>query len=398
VEPAKTPMTHPSQTQFRLLSELYAVDAPDSVLLTEYPSSNSKDTRFRNDRKFQIHDPFPPPRRELLKYLGPHHLMCGWGDLLAVSSEVVPSEVLLAHWEQTFGQAGRPNWQSLEQTCDTAPLAECVTLFPHQSLAPEQQVIDPAVYYELHSKEAIAKIACPQAAVLDQVGFPCIAKLTHGYAGLGNFLLNNVQDESAMRADLKQYWPTASVVINSIIADIVGDYGIQFYLHRDGSTVWLGLTEQHFDDGARWCGGSFDAQQQQDLFEPMKPFVQAIADYLHANQYFGVVGFDVLKTKSGEFFMVDLNPRLTGITPFLIASRIFNSELGHDAGIYQASCKFDGGLEQLIAVADSEQDCKVLVLSAFEETIEGKATTVCHLSASGRSQEVCLATLDRITE
>ena len=51
-------------------------------------------------------------------------------------------------------------------------------------------------------------------------------------------------------------------MINSIIADIVGDYGIQFYLHRDGSTIWLGLTEQHFDDGAKWCGGSYDVQQQ----------------------------------------------------------------------------------------------------------------------------------------
>ena len=129
----------------------------------------------------------------------------------------------------------------------------------------------------------------------------------------------------------------------------------------------------------------------------MKPFVRAVADYLHANQYFGVVGFDVLKTQRGEFFMVDLNPRLTGITPFLTASRIFKSELGHDAGVYQASCKFDGGLEQLIAVADAENDCKVLVLSAFEETVADKTTTVCHLSASGKNQEACLATLDRIT-
>ena len=387
-----------NQSQFRLLSELYAVDAPKSVLLTEYPSSNNKETRFQNDREFQIHDPFPPPRRELLKYLGPHHLMCGWGNLLAVTSEVSPSEALLAHWAQTFGQAGRPNWQSLEQTCDTDPRVECVTLFPHQSLPPEQQVIDPAVYYELHSKEAIAKIDCSQADVLDQVSFPCIAKLTHGYAGLGNFFLNNAEDESAMKADLKQFWPTASVVINSIIPDIVGDYGIQFYLHRDGSTVWLGLTEQHFDAGAKWCGGSFDAKQQQDLYEPMKPFVSAVAEYLHANQYFGVVGFDVLKTKTGEFFMVDLNPRLTGITPFLMASRIFKSELGHEAGVYQASCKFNGGLAQLIAAADAESQCKVLVLSAFEETVAGKTTTICHLSASGKSQEECLATLKEITK
>ena len=385
------------QTNVRLLSELYAADASDSVLLTEYPSSNSNETRFQNDRAFQIHDPFPPPRRELLKYLGPHHLMCGWGNLLPVTSEIAPQAALLEHWRETFGPAGIPTWQSLEATCDTPPATACVTLFPHQSLAPEQQVIDPAIYYDLHSKQAIEKIDCPQAAVLAKATFPCIAKLTHGYAGLGNFFLNNAADETAMRADLKKHWPTASIVINSIIPDITGDYGIQFYLHRDGSTVWLGLTEQHFNADDRWCGGSYNATQQQELFEPMQPFVQAITDYLHANHYFGVVGFDVLKTGSGEFFLVDLNPRLTGITPFLMASRIFNSELGHQAGVYQASCKFDGGLDQLISTADAQSDCKVLVLSAFEEIIAGSPTTTCHLSASGASQAACLAALDRIT-
>lgn len=391
-------MTDPSRpTEARLLSELYAVDAPESVLLTEYPSSNSKETRFQNDREFLIHDPFPPPRRELLKYLGPHHLMCGWGNSIPVTSEIIPQTILLDHWRDTFGPAGCPTWQSLEQTCDTDPLTECVTLFPHQSLSAQQQVIDPAVYYELHSKEAIAKIDCPQAAVLDQITFPCIAKLTHGYAGLGNFLLNNASDESAMKADLNKYWPTASVVINSIIPEITGDYGIQFYLHRDGSTVWLGLTEQHFDTNLRWSGGSYDAQQQQDMFEPMKSFVKSIADYLHANHYFGVVGFDVLKTKGGNFFLVDLNPRLTGITPFLMASRIFRSELGHQVGIYQASCKFGGSLKELIAAADAVADCKVLVLSAFEETVDSTTHTVAHLSASGKGLSQCLTTLNNIT-
>ncbi len=386
-----------SPTNVRLLSELYAVDAADSVLLTEYPSSNSSETRFQNDREFQIHDPFPPPRRELLKYLGPHHLMCGWGNSLPVTSEIAPQPILLDHWRQTFGAAGVPTWQSLEATCDTSTTTACVTLFPHQSLTPDQQVIAPAVYYDLHSKQAIEKIDCPQAAVLDKASYPCIAKLTHGYAGLGNFFLNNADDEAAMQAAQKKHWPAASIVINSIIPDITGDYGIQFYLHRDGSTVWLGLTEQHFNENDRWCGGSYDAQQQQDLFEPMMPFVRAIADYLHANQYFGVVGFDVLKTGSGEFFLVDLNPRLTGITPFLMASRIFNSELGHPTGVYQASCKFDGGLEQLINTANAASDCKVLVLSAFEETVAGKPTTTCHLSASGKNQSDCLTTLNRIT-
>ena len=72
----------------RFLSELYAQDVPSAVLLTEYPSSNSDDTLFQNKTDFIIHDPFPPPRPELLKRLGPHHLMCCWGDKVPVTSDV----------------------------------------------------------------------------------------------------------------------------------------------------------------------------------------------------------------------------------------------------------------------------------------------------------------------
>ena len=59
----------------KFLSELYAQDAPDAVLLAEYPSSNSDETQFQNRSKYIIYDPFPPPTRALLKVLGPHHLM-----------------------------------------------------------------------------------------------------------------------------------------------------------------------------------------------------------------------------------------------------------------------------------------------------------------------------------
>ena len=65
-----------------------------------------------------------------------------------------------------------------------------------------------------------------------------------------------------MRKQLKRNWPDATVVINSVIENIVGDFGIQFYLHRDGSVVWLGLTEQHFNQAKRWCGGTYSNHLQ----------------------------------------------------------------------------------------------------------------------------------------
>ena len=87
-------MKHDSPPQLipelNFLSELYAADAPGSSLLAEYPSSNSDETCFQNKTQFVIHDPFPPPARELMKVLGPHHLMCGWGRELPVASEIEP--------------------------------------------------------------------------------------------------------------------------------------------------------------------------------------------------------------------------------------------------------------------------------------------------------------------
>ena len=364
----------------RFLAELYLSDASDACLLAEYPSSNSDQTIFQNSTEFIIHDPFPPPPRELLTSLGPHHLMCCWGKNIPVTSQIAPPDILLDHWTDVFGEAGRPNWKPFDDN------DSFITLFPHQSLSAQQQVVDPIVNYELHSKEVIEKIDCPQAEVYHSVRYPCIVKLSHGYAGLGNFILYNESDENAMRAELQKHWPDSTLVINSVIENIVGDYGVQFYLHRDGSIVWLGLTEQHFNDCNRWCGGTYSKDLQTSLIEPFERIVSATAKHLHGEGYFGLVGIDILRDKDGSCFLVDVNPRLTGITPFLMASRIFEQERSFDEGIYQASFRFAGTLEELIKRADSFDDCRVLVLSAFVQAAQDNTTTICHISVSSKSQ------------
>ena len=373
----------------RFLSELYASDVPDAVLLAEYPSSNSDQTRFQNRVRFIIHDPYPPPRRELLKILGPHHLMCGWGGQINVSSEVRLPDVILQHWKHVFGADGCPTWQAYD------PDARYVTLFPHESIPADRQVVEPNANYAVHSKEVIAKIDCPQARVLSSIKPPCIVKLSHGYAGLGNFCIREVADEVEMRQQLDRHWPNAVVVVNSIIEDIAGDYGVQFYLGRDGSMVWLGVTQQHFDTETRWCGGSFSASLQDQLFEDVGQIVESTGRHLHESGYFGLVGVDVLCNDRGEHFLVDVNPRLTGISPFLMVSRIFRGQ-GLPEGIYRASVRFPGSLAELVAVAERTTDARVVVLSAYEEA--GGTKTVCHLSASSNSQQSCCDVLDRIAE
>ena len=364
----------------RFLSELYVKDAKAAVLLTEYPSSNSDQTIFQNQTEFIIHDPFPPPPRELLTSLGPHHLMCCWGTHVGVTSQIAPPQSLLQHWQRLFGDEGLPDWNAFSES------DRFITLFPHQSLTAGQQCIDPQTNYELHSKEVIEKIDCPQAHVLSSVEFPCIVKLSHGYAGLGNFLLRSRSDEQSMRAELADHWPNSTLVINSIIEDIVGDYGVQFYLHRDGRIIWLGLTEQKFTENNKWCGGTYSASLQTSLVEPFSEIVVATARHLHSRGYFGVVGVDILRDSKDESFLVDVNPRLTGITPFLMASRIFEKEDSFEEGIYQASFRFSGTLDELVGRAESFDDCRAMVLAAFEQTDADRTSTICHVSVSSKTQ------------
>jgi len=368
------------------LSELYVDDCPDARLLAEYPSSNSDQTRFQNNTQFIIHDPFPPPRRELLKFLGPHHLMCGWGRHLNVVSEIAPPAWLLEHWERIFKSEGVPIWNSVDDSLGSG--SSFVTLFPHQSLEANRQVVDPAVNYEIHSKEVIEKIECDQADVYESIKMPCIVKLSHGYAGLGNYFISSLSDESKMRDELNLHWPDATLVINSVIENIVDDFGVQFYLRKDGTMVWLGLTEQNFDENKKWCGGTFSQHQQTDLFEDLSKMIIPTGQHLHSRGYFGLVGIDILRDSAKDLFLVDVNPRLTGISPFLMASRIFARDDGLTEGVYQASRTFSGSCVELVEKAESISDARVVVLSGFEDsTEEGGIKTVCHISVSSNSQE-----------
>ena len=370
-----------------MLSELYLADAPNARLLAEYPSSNSRETNLGNFSRYVIHDPFPPPARSLMKILGPHHLMCGWGDKIPVSSEIAPPDRLIEHWSRVFGKSGCPNWREFDSRF------EHVTLYPHEAIPTSSQIVDPDVLHELHSKEVIERIECQQARVFKDIQPPCVVKLSHGYAGLGNYYVRTSEDVESTRRAIESKWPGAKIVVNEILEDIVGDFGVQFYLRRDGSIVWMGFTVQQFNESRKWSGGHFDLQQQDELFDAFQPIVNATANYLHLQGYFGVVGIDILRNASDQYFLVDVNPRLTGITPFLIASRLFVGD-GFDAGIYFASFEFPGSFEQLFELAESNEQFKVLVLAAIDDGSSGK--TKCHLSVSGSSIEDCQAFADSL--
>ena len=373
------------------LSMCYAQDVMDCTLLCEYPSSNSDQTPLRNSEDFIIHDPFPPPNPSLLKTLGPHHLMFGWGNAVPVASQIAPPDDLVRHWEAILGLGAKPDWREFK--IDDRD-SNYLVLFPHESVEAKQQAIDPYVNYQLHSKKVIECIDCPQPNVLKEIEFPCIAKLSHGYAGLGNYMIRSPEDDYAMRTELNSRWKGAELVITKIVDSIVGDYGVQYYLTKGGHVKWIGYTEQNFDANQRWCGGRYDAQQQYSMAQVFKPFIEASSRYLHENSYFGVVGIDVLKDQHENFFLVDLNPRLTGITPFVMGAKKLEREHGFTKGLYSASCTFSGEPTELFDFVEQIEESRVAVLSYYEDRDE--CVTLCHLGFYSNSDEANVKALRRI--
>ena len=377
--------------EFRFLSELYQRDCQTGTLLAEYPSSNSEATAYKNTEQYIIHDPYPPPTSSLLKVLGPHHLMCGWGSRLPVSSDVPPPAMLLDHWQSQFGDEGVPIWHQINTGADDA--INYITLFPHESMPAKQQHIAPGRYYPLHAKTTIGEIDCPQPNILPDVSPPCVMKFSHGYAGTGNFFIHNVEDEKNARQKMAETWPDAEYVVTQMVEHVTGDYGVQFYLDRQGNSYWLGVTEQTFNAERCWVGGVFIADDQDQHYERFQSIAATVATYLNSQGYFGVVGIDILQDKHGKNFMVDLNPRLTGVTPFLVISRLFLQQ-GYPAGCYVSSWAFPGSLEQLIDKADNTDNVRIVIQSACQDDSTGNTT--CHLSVNGASLTVCKKALAQL--
>ena len=374
------------------LSDWYAQEVPDCVLLCEYPSSNSQETVLQNRDRYIIHDPFPPPDPSLLKTLGPHHLMFGWGGSIPVASQVPPGEDLVSHWENLFLSGAKPDWREFDVT---DAMSKYVVLFPHESIAANQQLVDPGTNYHLHSKEVIPCIDCPQPAVLNEASIPSVVKLSHGYAGLGNYFVHSQSDLQRMNQEVDQNWNNATLVATEIIRDVVGDYGVQFFLTKSGGVKWLGYTEQHFDSSRRWCGGQYESEKQIDMAGLFSPFIRATSNYLHSKGYFGVVGIDILKNAQGEMFLVDVNPRLTGITPFVLGARFLGRENRAREGLYAASCEFYGSPAELFEAVDQLDEVIIAVLSYFEKKAQG--ITLCHLGAYSNSPELNVEAIESLT-
>ena len=370
----------------KTLSDYYAEDLSRAVFLPEYPSSNNPSARFFNRSRYLIHDPVPPPDGALLNILGPHHLLSAWGDRLPAWPGRPPSAALRAHWEEKLGFS--------PQIVAPASRDICITLFPLETIELRRHAVRPDVHYELLSKETIRRIPCPQPAVVGPGAYPCVLKLSHGYSGTGNYFLTSETDDRRACGIVERNWPAARTVRTEVVGSVRGDYCTQFYLTREGRIHWIGVTDQVFDPQGRWSGASIEAELQADLRDRLMPVVRPVAAYLHAKGYFGLTGVDILRDASDRLYVVDLNPRINGSTPFLLMFQTMR-ERGLAAGCYYSSVEYAGPGDALIEATRPRRRQEEIVLLSY---IEGpnSDTTECHVAVFAETLDACQRIFRRV--
>ena len=163
------------------------------------------------------------------------------------------------------------------------------------------------------------------------------------------------------------------------------NYCVQFYVSKTGDITLIGTTSQLVTPEGNYLGGliHYDKTDVNRFFE----MIATVGQYAHQQGYFGVIGFDVLEDKDGEFYAIDANFRVNGSTP-LCLQRHTLLKLGKEVAKYSSDYHMDGTLDSILVALKPELDCKdFIILSALEKVKYGKIYTEIYGIVSGETVE-----------
>lgn len=226
---------------------------------------------------------------------------------------------------------------------------------------------------------------------------PCIAKTTHSMASKGIFVIRNDEDELAFEEYISQSGKPTFVVTEFV--DIDRNVACHFFIHPSGEITWFGSNENHRNADGSWSLDSYLIMKDQaELKEMQLPFVKDIAEYCQSLGFWGFCGIDVLFDKMGKGYLVDVNPRVTGSCPSLMAAQLFQNKYGFEYGLFRRTgdiC-FYGCEEKLFQEVtsynnDHEGHSKVLVFSTCP--VDDNLTKI-NIGVYGNSLDACKSILN----
>lgn len=365
------------------------------IMVYECPSTSCNDTSFYNTSQYRIHD-YPPAPFEYKAMLRPLRYASMNGDAYPSFLMAEPDQHLLAHWVKTI-----PNYVCPHFVSAITPTAKVHAYLPIENVP--NHVIDPDVHYDLAGKRAINFMTdnAPRLLPNTKDVRPCVAKVSHAMGSLGIFIVSNDEDEAEFEQFVRDTENPTFVITEFV--DIKRNVSCHYFIHPNGEIIWFGSSENILLPSGKWdCDSTVDMNQQKELEVLQAPHAVEVAEYCRSRGYWGFCGIDVLFDPEGVGFVVDVNPRVTGTMPALMAAKQIQDKYGFTVGKMRRSskCFFAGSAEKLFNEVDKYNvdhagESLVVVFSIHEMNEE---KTQINVGAYGNSHELCERLLDRFAQ
>ncbi|MDZ7960690.1 MAG: ATP-grasp domain-containing protein [Aulosira sp. DedQUE10] len=396
--------------QGSFLSDLFAQDITDAAyaFLLNYPATASW-AAYPNTKKYYIQDGSSEATKTSFDKIcqkEPWKNLAILGDAIPAIVIIPPHKLLLDYWWEHFA-CSYSNMEMrdcsvyLDELSHSERFDKIITLFPFDHLKPEKHAIAPDTHYRLLSKVTLAELGvqCPKytsynlhsmnlADIPLPEQFPYLIKTSHGLSGEGTYIIKSTSDLNYCLAEIKKYLDIkllSTIIVSEFVKNTVQNYCVQFYVNKVGDITLIGTTNQVVTPQGDYLGGLIDYRNtDMSRFYDM---IAAIGQYAHKQGYFGVIGFDVLEDKDGQFYIIDANFRVNGSTPLCLQRHTLLG-LGKEVAKYSTDYRIDGTLDSILVNLKSELERKdLIILSALEKVKYGKIYTEIYGIVAGETVE-----------
>ncbi|MFB2982894.1 ATP-grasp domain-containing protein [Microseira sp. BLCC-F43] len=392
------------------LSDLFATDIKNAsyAFILNYPATASW-AAYPNRKKYFIQDGSSEATKTSFDKIcqkEPWKNLAVLGDALPGVVIIPPQNLLVQYWREHFGfsytNAEMIDCSTyLDELSHSLSFEKIITLFPFDHLKPEKHAVNPDTHYHLLSKVTLADLGvqCPKYSSynLHEISlkdiqlpeqFPYLIKTSHGLSGEGTYIIRNASDLNYCLEEVRKYLDIElldTIIVSEFVKNAVENYCVQFYVNKAGEITLIGTTTQLVTESGNYLGGLIHYREtdMSKFFE----MIAAVGQYAHQQGYFGVIGFDVLQDKDGQFYAIDANFRVNGSTP-LCLQRHTLLKLGKEVAKYSTDYRMDGTLDSILVALKPELERKdFIILSALEKVKYGKIYTEIYAIATGETIE-----------
>jgi hypothetical protein len=391
-------------------SDLFAQDITDSryAFILNYPATASW-AAYPNRKKYFLQDGSSEATKTSFDKIcqkEPWKNLAVLGDAIPGIVIIEPQTLLIDYWREHFG-FGYSNMELidcstyLDELSQSDRVDNVITLFPFDNLKPEKHAVNPDTHYHLLSKATLAQLGvqCPkyESYNLHQVSlddiklpeqFPYLIKTSHGISGEGTYIIKSASDLNYCLEELRKYLDIKlldTIIVSEFVKNVVENYCVQFYVNKAGDITLIGTTRQLVTPEGNYLGGLIHYREtdMSRFFE----MIAAVGQYAHEQGYFGVIGFDVLEDKDGQFYAIDANFRVNGSTPLCLQRHTLLG-LGKEVATYSSDYRMEGTLDSILVTLKPELERKdFIILSALQKVKYGKIYTEIYGIVTGETVE-----------